>query len=370
MRSFAVLLSLALVMSQSASLAAQMAVAANDQTETTLLTLQPSDQTSLFRVELEPNAQQSFASLLNEAMRVELVRLTGSRQIFNQLESQYFLDNPKIFLKTYGYIPRTVEGVVVGQNIYFEFDSQRFYELFQKKNLQIWPLAKRPKLLVMMSENLAGSMTYFTAPILDERFDVDFRKATERLALPVRVPETEQDWMLPDSELKNAMLLEVLQQQQENYLLSIQLQQPKLNETTLVWTLYNSQLEILEEKTQPLESNDKVSQALSDMMTGLFENFSEPYLASANVLGQFNLEVSGLNQFEALKQVEDFLQSQKPQFRQVKLVSVSKGVAQFDIEYQGEYSAVIDKIQALQSLHLIENNAVIGIAKAQWIDAK
>ncbi|BBP43391.1 DUF2066 domain-containing protein [Thiosulfativibrio zosterae] len=369
MRSFAVLLSLALVMSQSVSLAAEVAVAANDKTETASVT-EKADQTSLFRVELEPNAQQSFASLLNEAMRVELVRLTGSRQVFNQPESQYFLDNPKLLLKTYGYIPRTVEGVVVGQNIYFEFDNQRFYELFQKKNLQIWPLAKRPKLLVMMSENLAGSMTYFTSPILDERFDVDFRKVTERLALPVRVPVSEQDWMLPDSELKNAMLLEVLQQQQENYLLSIQLQQPKLNKTTLVWTLYNSQLEILEEKTQPLENNDKVGQALSDMITGLFENFSEPYLASANVLGQFNLEVSGLNQFEALKQVEDFLQSQKPQFRQVKLLSLSKGVAEFDIEYQGEYTAVIDKVQALKTLQLLENNAVIGIAKAQWIDAK
>lgn len=364
MRSFAVLLSWVLMGVQAISFAAD-SMSGDDATSLkTPMHIEDSD--ALFKVTLAQNDQQSFQELLAAAMRIELVRLAGNRHILETAESQYFLDNPKLWLKTYGYKPQLVDGVVVGQNIYFEFAEQRLYEQFQKKNLQIWPYAKRPKLLVMMSENFGDTQTQFTEATLDYRSDVDFRAIATELALPIRVPRFSSDWLVPDSELKIALLQEVLQQQQEDYLLVIDIQQSQNEATKIAWTLFNAYLEKLDQQVVTLTTETTIRQVLADKMQALFERFSEPYLNSANVLGQFNLQISGLQRFEDFKKLEDFLQLQKPQFRQVKLLSISEGTAQFDIEYQGEYTSAIDRLQGLTSLTLLENNALIGQAKAQW----
>lgn len=363
MRSFAVLLSLLLMGVQAPAFATDSvkdAYAAK-----ALLSTSYSDSDILFKVTLPKTAQQSFDAALLAAMRIELIRLSGNRSILQKPEGKYFLDNPKLWLKNYGYKPQVVEGVVVGQNIYFEFAEQRIYQQFQKSGLQVWPYSKRPKVLIMMSENLGGAQTRFTQTALDYRADVDFRAVAEEVALPIRIPATESDWLLPDSDLNAAMLQEIMQQKNDSFLLVLNLHQTQNDSAQLYWFLYNSKLEKLDQKVIRLTLNRTLNQELSDTVIDLFERLSQPYLNSSTVLGLFSLEVAGLQRFEDFKKLEDFLLLQKPQFRQVKLLELTNGVAKFDIEYQGEYGSVIRSLGLLKPLS-VNDQGKSSLVKALW----
>lgn len=298
---------------------------------------------------------------LQQAMRIELVRLTGDPGFLSRPGAQGFLQSPKRWLKHYRFEPYRVDGVVVGRWLVFEFDPNRFYETFQKQGLVIWPLANRPTTLVMGSQRVAGTLIKLTSETLGNLPRLDFRPEAAQLALPVETPDLAAAWVYPDSTGVNARVADLLQTSDARFLLSFQVVATIQGGERYRWQLFDrSGTLALTGQARSTELRQDFYQTFAD----LIRFYSARYREQATFLGTLTLKVSRLTSADALIELEAALNAMKPVVHQVRLMSVQQKMAEFEVVYQGRYEDLLAKIHALPGLVNIQDDAVIG-----WVQA-
>ncbi len=317
----------------------------------------------LFEIEI-PKEGKSFDALLKRAIQIQLIRLTGSMDVLSSPKSQVFTKNPKNWLNTYGYRPVIVDGVTVGEKIFFEFSAQSIHAQFQKSDLLVWPLHKRPKLFVVASHSLAGSVTKLTEQNLQYRTDMYFTNFARNVALEIDVPKNNTDWLLPENRLQNRILEEMLEKSASQYLLAIDIRQSADGKTELIWQLFASNLVKVAERTikNRQTSRDYLKQAFYDVLGVV----SSSYRKGSGILGEISLSVSGIDTFADFNALESFLMAQRAQFNNVTLVESSQNKVVFEIQYRGSLESVMDSLNKNINLVITGNNALIGKVLAEW----
>ncbi len=319
---------------------------------------------ALFRVEIPKVEGQSFDQLLNRAMQIELIRLTGSLQILSNPERKVFTDNPKAWLNTYGYRPVIRDGVQIGEKIFFDFSAQRIYQQFQKSNLLVWPLEQRPKIFVVAGHSLAGSVTQLTEQNLPYRSDVHFKDFARNVALDIEIPQTNSDWILPETELRKKILAEMLKDMGAEYLLVIDMQQFATGNRHLTWQLYSSYLEKVAERTikNKSASRNYLKQTFYDVLSVLSSSFRENIVG----YGEFYLSITGIDQFKEFYKLESFLKAQRALFRKVTLTESSQNKIVFRLEYRGELDSVLENLHQNINLVVTSSDKLTGQVLAEW----
>ena len=303
-------------------------------------------------------------SLLN-AIKIELVRLTGNPEFILQPEAETFVQNPKAWLKSYRYEPYEQDGVRVGTFLVFEFDQERFYDYFQKQGLVIWPYVNRPITYVMGSQLIAGTLVKLNQQNLSYSPRLDFRNKANQLGLPYEVPLNEGQWIYPDSsDGFNPRIPDILQGTDAAYLLSFQSISGMDGSERFKWQLFNRNGQSLLQS----ESTGSTSYTyFENTLQRLMQAYSASYRAQAEFLGSLTLVVKNITSVDRLTKTEDALKNLKPIVHQARLLGVSENQASFEVVYQGDYNRLLDHLQGMGDLQLIQDDAVIGKVIAKWM---
>lgn len=319
---------------------------------------------SLFRIELAKTPTQTFDALLNRAMQLELIRLTGSLSVLHNADAKQMIKQPKAWLSNYGYQPRMQDGVKVGETVFFEFDADRIYSHFQKVNLVVWPKNSRPKLLVMASQSMAGSLTKLTRSNLEYRSDVAFRDFANNVGLKIHIPASEVDWLLPKSDLDSEILSEMLESTNSTYFLTLALTQSIKGEKALTWKLYSRNLDIVSSQTltQRKSSRAYLKQAFYQVQSLLSQRFRN----HSTEVNEIELQVNSITSFKKFDALEHFLESQKSLFKGVSLTSLAEGTATFKLVYQGSLELVMQKLHSNLNLVVTGKDELSQTIKAEW----
>lgn len=335
-------------------------------------TLQVQASQELFNVKValvEPQEsetrQQQYDSALAEAARVELIRLTGRLDINEQEEVKGFLTNPRSWLTSYRYLPVKQEGVVVGTEIEFVFDQKRIYQYFQQQNLIIWPSERRPKTLVMGTQQLAGTSVKLDQQRLDFLPTLDFKSSAERLGVPVIVPDNTEMWVTATKVENDKKIAYIISEAQASYLMTFEIINEENGDNQFYWKLYDQTGNLIRDGQA---SNRLASVNLDNVFANLLSFYSQPYRDQADILGAVTLSVSGLKSVENLTEIEAELARQKPLIHQAKLASIKNNEAVFDVVYQGQYSHLLSRLQQFGNLKLTSENAIISVIKTVWQD--
>jgi len=303
-------------------------------------------------------------SLLN-AIKIELVRLTGNPEFVLQPEAQTFIQSPKAWLKSYRYEPYEQDGVRVGTFLVFEFDPERFYDYFQKQGLVIWPYANRPVTYVMGSQLIAGTLVKLNQQNLSYSPKLDFRNKAEQLGLPYDVPSNEGQWIYPDStDGFNPRIPDLLQGMDATYLLRFHVSSDMDGSERFKWQLFNRNGQSL---LQSEASGSDPSVYFETTLQELMQTYSASYREQAEFLGSLTLVVKNITSVEHLTKTEAALISLKPIVHQARLSAVSEKQATFELVYQGDYNRLLEHLQKIKDLQLILDDAVIGKAVAEWM---
>lgn len=322
----------------------------------------------LFEVRLvqqadETEEKQPFNKLLLKAIRIELLRLTGAKDILSQPEAETFVKQPKKWLKNYRYEPMMMDGVKVGNYVVFQFDRQRFYQYFQKQGLLIWPLENRPTTLVMGSRKLAGSLVKLDETSLSYLPTLDYRDIAQQLGLPIEMGDTGKRWIYPSNQKENPLVVDSLQTQTARYVLTFQVEPLASGKDRVAWQLFNRNGVMMQ---QGLNSQGSAKSALNKIFLRLMDTYSKTYREQAQFLGSLTLDIQSLDGIDSLLQIEKGLNQQKPLIHQARLASMNGQTAQFEITYQGDYPKVIRRIAQQPGLVIVDDNAVIGHLTTRW----
>lgn len=307
----------------------------------------------------------SFDVVLQNAMRRVLTRLTGSADILNQVEAIDLVKQPKAWLKSYRYEPYEVEGVKVGTYLVFQFDEARLYQTFQKHGWVSWPYRNRPSTLVMGSRLLGGTLVKLTSQNLDYAATMDFRVVAEQLGLPVELDESGKIWVYPEGQNHSQRTADRMQSSQADYLLSFQVDSLVNGKQYYKWQLFSRTGESVIPLVKDMEFTS-VSEFYDQVFLTLIQAYSASYRQQADFLGAVTLRFDSIHSVDQLKQLEAYLQKIKPMVHQVKLTALEGSRAIFEVEYQGSYSQLLERVQGLSSLKLLNDNALIGRIDFQW----
>ncbi|RUM92078.1 MAG: hypothetical protein DSZ27_04480 [Thiomicrospira sp.] len=325
--------------------------------------------TDLFDVRILQNeaadSQKSLDDSLLDAIKIELVRLTGNPEFILQPEAQTFIETPKAWLKSYRYEPYEQDGVRVGTFLVFEFDQERFYDYFQKQGLVIWPYVNRPVTYVMGSQLIAGTLVKLNRQNLSYSPKLDFRNKANQLGLPYEIPANEGQWIYPDStDGFNPRIPDVLQGTDAVYLLSFQVVSDMDGSERFKWQLFNRNGQSL---MQAEASGSSPSVYFETTLQQLMQAYSASYREQAEFLGSLTLVVKDMTSVDRLTKAEEALINLKPIVHQARLSSVSEKQATFEIVYQGDYNRLLEHLQKIDDLQLIQDDAVIGQVIAKWL---
>uniref|UniRef100_Q31GT1 DUF2066 domain-containing protein n=1 Tax=Hydrogenovibrio crunogenus (strain DSM 25203 / XCL-2) TaxID=317025 RepID=Q31GT1_HYDCU len=325
--------------------------------------------TDLFDVRILQNeaadSKKSLDDSLLDAIKIELVRLTGNPEFILQNEAKTFIQNPKAWLKSYRYEPYEQDGVRVGTFLVFEFDQERFYDYFQKQGFVIWPYANRPVTYVMGSQLIAGTLVKLNRQNLSYLPKMDFRNKANQLGLPYEIPSNEGQWIYPDStDGFNPRIPDLLQGTEASYLLSFQVVSDIDGSERFKWQLFNRNGQSL---LQAEASGSSSSVYFEATLQQLMQMYSAPYREQAEFLGSLTLVVKDVTSVERLTKAEEALIDLKPIVHQARLSAVSEKKATFEIVYQGDYNRLLEHLQKIDDLQLIQDDAVIGQVIAKWL---
>jgi len=340
-------------------------------------------------------APVSSSQLLNRYLKQGaaklLVRLTGSRQVLQDVAAKPILDHPRKWLRSYAFRPHKEEGVVVGQDLVLMFDRQRILQYFQQAGLVIWPYRQRPHLLVLGTYEVAGLTIPLDQVGLSSHLNLDYRPVAEALGLPIAVPEGQAEveettskvvssiiWhSLPEFEEKLPQLQALLQGRQQDGVILFQLKSLGDAGYQLTYELYDKKFQQLPEHTlheivlpKTIQSHT-LDTLYEQMFSEVVEYFSEPYRAQASVLGEVVLVLRpNATQNRAWKasqlfQIEKTLTALKPTLHDVKLTELTAKEAQFEITYQGAFEEMIKLLEKQVPLYLIQADALTGSVQMQ-----
>ncbi len=291
--------------------------------------------------ELEPNqtTETKISEQAETAMELLLMRLTGQARLVNSTLGQRYISQAKGWLANYNIKPRYEDGVVVGKNIQFNFDSARLKKAFAKQNIKMWPQGLRPKTLVMGVFIQQGRLQKLTSEILDYRIDVDFRSHPESLALPYTLPDNTNNWVFPvDPSQNRSVIQEQLLASGQQNLLSFKLTAKGSGQYELAWYLFNlSGVTLQQNSVAGGDRQTLFKQMFSEVMQTYVKLGAVKRVLKNHVLLNVNQIASG----DLVNRLEEEIRAQQPLVRDVNLVLLKAGSVQFDIEYQGELLGLI-----------------------------
>lgn len=333
--------------------------------------VQANDKIDLFVIEkpIENHEVGQLNLLLESAMRDLLIRVVGGDQILQTPEAQNYLKKARQWVKSYQFANREADGVVIGQKIVVEFDRHRLLADFQKDQIHIWPLNDRPKTLLIGRWEQQGLRVNLSQASLQYRVDLDYRDYSRLLALTVDLPVDDSAFvgLRVDPLLKQPVLPEPTLSQwqgQGNDFVMIFKAVVTGDLTNFVWGLYS--LETGERVLNSDEMGEGFLPLLHGSFDSLLELYSRPYRERAGTVGLVQLDVDGLPSYEALQDLERFLQRLKPTFRDVKLVKLQGNSASFEVIYQGSYIDVIKVVERVPHMRLLEETTFSGALRGEY----
>ncbi|MDA3806949.1 MAG: DUF2066 domain-containing protein [Thiomicrorhabdus sp.] len=296
-------------------------------------------------------ASQVLDQAITQGMETLLVKITGQKRFLGSAVAQGYLKNAKAWLVTYDIKPRMEDGVQVGQNIVLQYSAPRLTAAFKQHRVDIWPLAQRPKLLVMGSFLYKGELLKMTEDMMRYRIDIEFRHYPQQMALPITLPESAQNWILPQvPNPSNALIRTVLQKANQDYLLSFKLIKREASTYALVWTVF-APSGVVVTKGQ-ITGGDRPS-----LMQAMFDQVMQRYALLAKQTNsdvqKITLNVYDLVNADQMQEIEMRLKANQAMFNSIKLRSIQAGLVQYEIDYQGRYQNVVTWLRAWQIIDFI-----------------
>lgn len=300
-----------------------------------------------------PNALDQAIAL---GMQTLLVKITGQPRFLESAVGQAYLKSPRRWLERYEIKPRTEEGVQVGQNIELNFSAARLKAAFKQHRVPIWSLTQRPKTLVMGNFLQNGELSKLTQDRMRYRVDIEYRDYLTKMALPVTLPSSEQNWVFPVApERTNTTIQEVLLTSGHDYLLSFKLQDLGAQalgdfKHELVWYLFAPSGTVFAQGTNQGPNKQALLQAMFGDVMQRYALFAEKGAREAQLI---TLNISNLFKIDQVQAVEAELAENSQMIKSVKLLSIQPGMAQFEIEYQTNYQTVVDWLRQWQKIDFV-----------------
>lgn len=315
----------------------------------------------LFVVEkpIENYQSSQLNALLEDAMRDLLVRVVGGESALQTEEADKYIQRSRQWVKSFQFQNREADGVVIGQNLVVEFDRDRLLAEFQQDAIHIWPLSNRPKTLLLGQWEQQGLVVNLSEQSLQYRVDLDYRDYARLLALPITLPQTpaEFDHVNPTRVLWTDTLDDSLRQawQLSGADYALVFKSDTIGEVvSLVWGVYSLQT------GERILHSDETGEGFLELVHGSFDSllelYSAPYRQGLSSLGLLQLEVAEIPSYQALMELERFMQRLRPTFNDVKLSKVQAEQATFDIVYQGHYVDVLRLLERVPHLQLLEES--------------
>ncbi len=291
-------------------------------------------------------SQQALDGAIALGMETLLVKITGQKSFLGSAVAQGYLKNPKSWLDRYDLKPRTEEGVQVGQDIVLQFSAARLNVAFKQHRVSIWPLEKRPTTLVMGSYLQQGELLKLTQDKMYYRVDIEFRDYPQKMALPVNLPESSELWVYPVSpERSNSTISEVLLTTNHDYLLSFKLQVLDGSKYTLSWYLFAPSGVVFAKGER---SGTNQHQLLETMFGQVMQRYALFSQKNSSETQNLTLNVSNITKAGQILMVEAQLKANHLMIKSARLLSIQSGLAQYEIEYHGDYQKVVNWIRQWQ----------------------
>lgn len=289
------------------------------------------------------DSQNLLAEQARKAMQILLLRLNGREQLITSSIGQDYIQNAQNWLSSYNIRPRIEDGVNVGQNIELHFDPARLKKAFKVQHIKLWAANQRPKTLVMGTLVQQGRLVKLDQEILDYRVDVDYRNYPRQLKLPITVAENPSKWVFPvESAPSDNRVQELLIASNHKNLLSFKLLALENNQYELTWFLFA-------DNGSTIAHNMVKGENRQVLIRTMFKAVMQQYVklsAVENVRkNHVYLNVHGITYGHQVNQLEATLKKQQPMIRNAQLISLQADNVQFDIEYQGDYQAVLNWIK-------------------------
>ncbi len=287
-------------------------------------------------------SQQALDQAMTLGMETLLVKITGQKSFLESAVANGYLKTPISWLDSYEIKPRTEEGVQVGQNIVLQFSAARLNAAFKNHRVSIWPLEKRPTTLVMGSFLQKGELLKLTQDKMRYRLDIEFRDYPRKMALPISLPESDYLWVYPVSpERSNSTISEVLLTTNHDYLLSFKLQVLGDSKYELSWYLF-APSGVVFAKGERRGTNQQ--QLLETMFEQVMQRYALFTQKNSSAAKNITLSVSNIVKVDQVQTLEAQLKANHPMIKSARLLSLQSGLAQYEIQYQGDYQKVVDWI--------------------------
>lgn len=297
---------------------------------------------NLFKVEqpIDKFEQSELDALLSSAMQNLLVRLMGGDQILSHQAAQAYLNSPRRWVKSFQLENREADGVVIGKKWVVEFDRERLLAQFHKDDIHIWPIANRPKTLMIGWWYQQGLKVTLSQESLQYRVDLDYRDYARLLALDVGVPALDANYVgLPESLdlTTDSLAWDLLAAQAEGYDYILMLKADVIGDVTrLDWVLYSSR------NGEKLVADELIGEAFLPLAESVFQRmmtrYSQGYRDAIGHLSLIQLDIKSITHFNQLERFEQFLSRLKPTVTEIRLLEVDGQTARYELTYQGYYS--------------------------------
>ena len=298
--------------------------------------------------------QQALDKAILIGMETLLVKITGQTSFLESAVAQGYLKKPRSWLERYDIKPRTEEGVQVGQDIVLTFSATRLNSAFKQHRVSIWPLGQRPTTLVMGSFLQKGELLKLTQDKMRYRIDIEFRDYPQKMALPISLPSSDKSWVYPVSpERSNSIIEELLITTNHDYLLSFKLQALDDSNYELFWYVF-APSGVVFAKGERRGANQQ--QLLETMFAQVMQRYALFAQKGVSKAQNITLNVSNIFNADQLQAIEAHLELNNLMIRSAKLLSIQSGLAQYEIEYKGDYQQVVNWIRQSKLMNFVSQS--------------
>lgn len=299
---------------------------------------------SFFKVTLPYKGESLVDQTLTEAMAILLVRLTGQKQFLRSRVAKAYLKNPKAWLRTYNIVPRTEEGVFVGNNIVYTFLGDKLRQEFQQRFVPIWPMRLRPETWVLGHLEQGGAVIQLNDETLQYRVDVEFRDYPKKIRLPISLAPSTLDFSA-DVQKRASVIQSFLAKSYPSYLLHFQIQIKGDKNNNLIWSLYDAE-------GAPVLFGEQIGDRVRTLTEQMFDQVMAYYVELGELEAHHNhvvrdpimLFINNIIDVQQIAEFEALLKSKPDMIRSVELVSMQAGQVQYRIDPQMPVQKIADWI--------------------------
>lgn len=324
---------------------------------------------NFFSVDLPQEASAQASDKISDeqvrqAMTELLVRITGQPVLLKNPIGQQFLAKGRSWLSSYNRVPVLQEGVKVGEKLRLNFDAKNVQMALSEIDFEVWPMALRPKTLVMGTLVQRGSLQKLDFASSQFRNDASIMTPAEKYALPISLPIKNDAWVFPVNPENNlTQIQELLLATDQNYLLSYKLvTNPDANE--LSWRVFAESGSVIAKGR--LLGLDK--QALLDQMVGLvMSRYVDLTRKKLLVQDRLRVNLLGVTDAQSLLEAKQSLQENLPTVTHFQLTEIEGSLAQFDIAFQGAYQDFLVWIQQSQTFEIVNESEALRQVDVNYI---